>query len=124
MNRVYNFLSRCERRKLRSRKKLHNAVAKRLRISIFKSNKHFYVQLIDDEKRVTIISASTLDQKIKDACNSQVNANAIKHVAALMIERLAHITLHKKVLFDRGPYKYTGLISQFAETLRRSGLEF
>ncbi len=124
MRRLYNFLSNFEKRKLRNRKKLNNGDKKCLRISIFKSNKHFYVQLINDEKGVTLVSASTLDAKIRNACKSKVNAKTIKQVSSLMVERLSNMKLEQKLVFDRGPYKYTGLISQFADSLRNSGFKF
>ncbi|MDR2831829.1 MAG: 50S ribosomal protein L18 [Rickettsiales bacterium] len=123
MRRFYNFLSNYEKRKLRNREKLNNGV-KRLRISIFKSNKHFYVQLIDDAKGVTLTSASTLDAKIKGVCKGKVNAETIKQVSSLMVERLSGMKLEQQMVFDRGACKYTGLVSQFAEALRSSGFKF
>lgn len=123
MRRLYNVLSNCEKRKLRNRKKLNNCV-ERLRISIFKSNRHFYAQLINDIKGVTLTSASTLDPKIKSVCQGKVNAEAVKQVSNLMIERLSSLESDQQLVFDRGSYKYTGLISQFAEALRSSGFKF
>lgn len=123
MRRLYNFLSNAEKRKLRNRRKLTNS-SERLRISIFKSNRHFYAQLINDEKGVTLTSASTLDAKIKDACKGKVNAETVKQVSSLMIERLSDMKLDQELVFDRGEYKYTGLVSQFAEALRSSGFKF
>ena len=123
MRRLYNFLSNTEKRKLRNRKKLVNSNG-RLRISIFKSNKHFYAQLINDEKGVTLASASTLDAKIKNVCKGKVNTEAVKQVSSLMIERLSDIKLQQELMFDRGAYKYAGLVSQFAEALRSSGFKF
>ncbi|WP_168463886.1 50S ribosomal protein L18 [Wolbachia endosymbiont of Ctenocephalides felis wCfeT] len=123
MRRLYNFLSNAEKRRLRNRGRI-NRDGERLRISVFKSNKHFYAQLINDEKGVTLTSASTLDGKIRGACKGKVNAEAVKQVASLMIERLADIKLEQELVFDRGSYKYTGLVSQFAEALRASGFKF
>ncbi|NUY39593.1 50S ribosomal protein L18 [Wolbachia endosymbiont of Litomosoides brasiliensis] len=123
MRRLYNFLSNSEKRKLRNRKRLNGGV-KRLRISIFKSNRHFYAQLINDEKGITLTSVSTLDTKIKGVCERRVNAGTIKQVSSLMIERLSNMKLEQELIFDRGAYKYTGLISQFAEALRSSGFKF
>lgn len=123
MRRLYNFLSNSEKRKLRNRKKLNND-AKRLRISIFKSNRHFYAQLINDEKGVTLTSASTLDAKIRGVCKGRVNAETVKQVSFLMVERLSDMKLGQELVFDRGAYKYTGLVSQFAEALRSSGFKF
>ncbi|MGL9732370.1 MAG: 50S ribosomal protein L18 [Wolbachia sp.] len=123
MRRLYNFLSNSEKRKLRNRKKLNNG-PKRLRISIFKSNRHFYAQLINDEKGVALTSASTLDAKIRGVCKGRVNDETVKQVSSLMVERLSDIKLGQELVFDRGAYKYTGLISQFAEALRSSGFKF
>lgn len=123
MRRLYNVLSNCEKRKLRNRKKLNNCV-ERLRISIFKSNRHFYAQLINDTKGITLTSASTLDPKIKSVCQGKVNAEVVKQVSNLMIERLSSLELDQRLVFDRGSYKYTGLVSQFAEALRSSGFKF
>ncbi|QKX02172.1 50S ribosomal protein L18 [Wolbachia endosymbiont of Dirofilaria (Dirofilaria) immitis] len=124
MRRLYNFLSNLKKRKLRNRKKLNYGDKKRLRISVFKSNKHFYAQLINDEKGVTLVSVSTLDAKIKDVCRGRVNAETIRQVSSLMIERLSDMKLERELVFDRGACKYTGLISQFAEALRSSGFKF
>ncbi|MGL9717561.1 MAG: 50S ribosomal protein L18 [Wolbachia sp.] len=124
MGKLYNFLSNFEKRKLRNRKKLNNGAKKCLRISVFKSNRHFFAQLINDEKGVTLISASTLDAKIKDVCKGRVNAETVKLVSSLMIERLSDMRLEQELVFDRGAYKYIGLISQFAEALRSSGFKF
>jgi len=123
MRSLYNFLSNSEERKLRNRRKLNND-AKRLRISIFKSNRHFYAQLINDEKGVTLTSASTLDAKIRGVCKGRVNAETVKQVSSLMVERLSDMKLGQELVFDRGAYKYTGLVSQFAEALRSSGFKF
>ncbi len=120
MRRLYNFLSSYEKRRIRNRRKLSGG----LRISLFKSNRHFYAQLIDDTKSMTIISASTLDPKIRSVCKGKVNADSISQVASLMVERLSSIELDQRVVLDRGAYKYTGLVSQFAEILRSSGLRF
>lgn len=124
MRRLYNFFNNFEKRKLRNRKKLNNGARKRLRISIFKSNRHFYAQLINDEKGVTLTSVSTLDAKVRNVCKGRVNAEAIKQVSSLMVERLSDMKLEQELVLDRGAYKYTGLVSQFAEALRSSGFKF
>ncbi|MDG7055887.1 MAG: 50S ribosomal protein L18 [Wolbachia endosymbiont of Meromenopon meropis] len=124
MKKLFNFLNDFEKRKLRNRRKLNSGTKQRLRISIFKSNRHFYVQLIDDEKRITLTSASTLDPKIRDVCKGRVNADTVKKVSSLIVERLSSVELKQGLVFDRGAYKYTGLISQFADALRTSGFKF
>lgn len=87
--------------KLRNRAKLDKS-AGRLRISIFKSNKHFYVQLINDAKGTTLASASTLDDKIRNVRKGKVNAETIKQVSSLLIERLPSTKLQQGFVFDQG----------------------
>lgn len=84
----------------------------------------FFAQLINDEKGITLVSASTLDAKIKDVCKGRINIEAIKQVSSLMVERLSDMKLEQELVFDRGAYKYMGLVSQFAEVLRSSGFKF
>ncbi|MDD9331741.1 MAG: 50S ribosomal protein L18 [Wolbachia sp.] len=123
MRRLYNFLSNFEKRKVRNREKLNKGV-KHLRISVFKSNRHFYAQLINDVEGITLTSASTLDPKIREICKGRVNAESVKQVSSLMIERLSSVELKEGLVFDRGAYRYTGVVSQFAEALRSSGFKF
>ena len=107
-------------RKERVRYKVKD-VSKRNRLSVFRSNNHLYVQLIDDAKGITLASASSLEKSIKEK-NLQR-----KEVAELIGKTIAKKIISKgidKVAFDRGKYKYHGLIKILAEAARSEGLNF
>ena len=96
-------------------------VSKRNRLSVFKSNNHMYAQLIDDKKGVTLASASSLEKTIRDKNLSR------KEVAELVGKSIAKKIKSKgieNVTFDRGKYKYHGLIKILAEAARVEGLNF
>ena len=91
------------------------------RLSVFRSNKEIYAQLIDDQNGNTIVSASSRDKDLlkKDASRTELSK--------LVAQRLAKKAQEKKITkiyFDRGLYKYHGRIKIFAETLRENGMEF
>ncbi|MBV0899209.1 MAG: 50S ribosomal protein L18 [Wolbachia endosymbiont of Fragariocoptes setiger] len=123
MIRLYNYLTNSQKRKLRNRSKLRQN-NNCLRISIFKSNRHFYAQLIDDLKGVTLISASTLDPEIREICEGRTNAKSVEKVSSLMAKRLSKLQIDRQLVFDRGPYKYTGIVAQFADALRSFGYKY
>lgn len=91
--------------------------ADRPRLSVFKSNKDIYVQLIDDTKGITIVAANSL--KIT---NKTLSEKAV--TVGLEIAKLAKAKNVSKVVFDRSGYLYTGLIKSLAESAREGGLEF
>ena len=96
-------------------------VSSRNRLTIFKSNYHIYAQLIDDKKGVTLASSSTIEKNIK-------NKNLDKKQAAELIgKEIAKKIISKgikEVAFDRGRYKYHGLVKIFADAARTEGLNF
>ena len=96
-------------------------VSKRNRLSVFRSNNHIYAQLIDDSNGITLASASSLEKSIKEK-NLQR-----KEIAELIGKNIAKKIISKgidKVAFDRGKYKYHGLIKILAEAARSEGLNF
>ena len=96
-------------------------VSKRNRLSVFRSNNHLYVQLIDDSNGITIASSSSLEKSIKDKKLKR------KEIAELIGKNIAKKIISKgidKVAFDRGKYKYHGLIKILAEAARSEGLNF
>ena len=106
------------------RKKRHNRVrakvvgsVERPRLSIFKSNKDIYVQLIDDTKGITLASANSL--KISGKTLSEKSK-----LVGLEIAQLAKAKNISKVVFDRSGYLYTGLVKLLADSAREGGLEF
>ena len=107
---------RKERVRYKSRK-----VSRRNRLSVFRSNNHLYVQLIDDNNGTTLASASSLEKSIKDKKLQR------KEIAAIIGKNIAKKIISKgidKVAFDRGKYKYHGLIKILAEAARSEGLNF
>ena len=107
-------------RKQRVRYKLKK-VSKRKRLTVFRSNNHIYAQLIDDINGVTLASSSSLEKSIKEK-----NLNK-KEIAQLIGQNIAKKIISKgidKVSFDRGKYKYHGLIKILAEAARVEGLNF
>lgn len=93
------------------------------RLCVFRSLKHIYVQLIDDSKGVTLISASTLDPAVKGQLSETDKKGAAKLVGKVAGERALQAGF-KSVVFDRGGYVYTGRVQAIAEGAREAGLEF
>ena len=111
-----------DRRHLRIRKRVAGT-AERPRLSVFRSSQHIYVQVIDDDKSVTLAAASTLVKDVKSAISEATKSGAAEKVG----EAIAKICLSKgikQVVFDRGGYPYHGRISALAEAARKAGLEF
>ena len=108
------------KRTKRTRTKLKK-VSSRNRLSVFRSNNHIYAQAIDDSKGITIASASTLEKElVKDQKERKVLAATIgKEIAKRLIEKGI-----KDVAFDKGGYKYHGLIKILADSAREEGLNF
>ena len=93
-----------------------------LRLSLFRSNNHIYAQLIDDEKKITIISASSAEKKIRDIKTSPKEI-AFK-VCELMGDRISEKKINQKISFDRGPYLYHGRVEELAKGVRSKVVKF
>ncbi len=91
----------------------------RLRLSVYRSARHIYAQVIDDAKGVTLVSASSLDSEIQGGGNCE----AARQVGALLAKRSSEAKLGV-VSFDRGPYPYHGRVKALAEGARDGGMEF
>ena len=111
------------RRKKRVRFKLQKASANKPRMSVFRSDKNIYVQIIDDKNGKTLLSTSTLDKKIKSKLKKTTNKEAAAEIGKIIAE-MAKVKGIKKVFFDRGRYIYHGRIKALAEGARKAGLEF
>lgn len=108
------------KRKKRIRSKV-NGSARQPRLAVFKSNSHMYAQLVDDNKGVTLVAASTLEKAQSGKLSS--NLEGAKTVGRLLAER----ALQKKidhVVFDRSGYIYHGKIKALADAAREAGLKF
>ncbi|MDR7417167.1 MAG: 50S ribosomal protein L18 [Armatimonadota bacterium] len=116
---------RNQRRKIRHariRKKVFGT-AERPRLSVFRSLKHIYAQLIDDERGHTLAAASTLDPEIRDQLKGLPKTEQSRLVGQLLARR-AKAKGVTRVVFDRGGYKYHGRVRALAEGARSEGLEF
>ena len=95
----------------------------RPRLNVYKSLTHIYAQIIDDEKGVTLVSASTLDKEVASQIEGKTKTEAAKIVGTVIGER-AKAKKIKEVVFDRGGYLYTGRVQALADGARESGLKF
>ncbi|MDI3546782.1 MAG: large subunit ribosomal protein [Halanaerobiales bacterium] len=111
-----------KRRHLRVRNKIIGT-PERPRMSVYRSLKHIYVQIIDDLKGHTLVSASSLDPAIRDSIENGGNKSAARLVGELVAERALEKDI-KTVVFDRGGYKYHGRVKEVAEAAREKGLKF
>ncbi len=110
------------KRHLRVRKKI-NGTTQRPRLSVFRSSKHIYAQLIDDVLGVTVASASTLDKELAGQVSNGGNIEAARKVGELIANR-AKAKGVEQIVFDRGGYLYHGRIQALADAAREAGLEF
>jgi len=104
----------------RIRKEL-SGTADRPRLNVFRSNANITAQIIDDEKGVTLVSASTLEKELK--ITNGGNVEAAKLIGAEIAKRAKKAKINK-VVFDRGGYLYHGRVKALAEAARENGLEF
>jgi large subunit ribosomal protein L18 len=111
-----------ERRKLRIRKRV-NGTTERPRLTVFRSAKHIYAQVIDDTTGSTLAHASTLSKDIKGSIDEDNKTAAAKKVGTL-IATLCKSKQISKVVFDRNGYMYHGRVSALAQAARAAGLEF
>ena len=108
------------KRQNRVRKKLKNRSVNKIRLTVFRSSRHIYAQIVDDTAGKTLASASSL---IKDSKVSGSNIEAATKVGTLIGERSIEAGI-KDVFFDRGKYKYHGRVKALAEGAREAGLNF
>ena len=111
------------RKKFRVSNKLKKVASKdRFRLSISRSSKNIFAQIIDDTKNITLLSASSIEKDIKSL--NKVNKTELSKIVAEKLAKKAQSKKITKIFFDRGVYKYHGRIKIFAETLRKNGMEF
>ena len=108
------------RRKIRNRNRIKKN-SLRNRLSIFRSNKNIYVQVIDDSSGKTLASASSLEKDLRSEKNT--NFSIEEKIGSLIAKRSIEKGI-KKVVFDKGSYAYHGKVKAIAESARKSGLEF
>ena len=116
-------LSSFDRRKARVRRSLKRAQGDRPRLSVFRSSKHIYAQIIDDDKGRTLAAASSIDAQFKGSLEKGTNVAAAAQVGKLVAQRALKAGI-KDVVFDRGGYIYHGRIKALADAAREAGLNF
>ncbi len=112
-----------QRRRFRARRAIKRASADRLRLSVFRSNQHIYAQVIDDRIGRTLAAASTVDPEVKGEAATLKGVDRAKQVGTLLGQRATGAGV-EQVKFDRGPYRYHGLVKALADGARESGLKF
>jgi large subunit ribosomal protein L18 len=112
-----------ERRKRRVRYRLRKNGRGRPRLSIYRSERHIYAQIIDDAKGETLTAASTADKELRSELKSGADREAAKRVGKLVADRALAKGI-KEVVFDRGGYIYHGRVKALAEAAREAGLSF
>jgi large subunit ribosomal protein L18 len=112
-----------ERRKARVRKALKARAFGRPRLSVFRSDKNIYAQIIDDTTGRTLAAASTLDKDVKATVKSGATAEAAAAIGKLIAERGSKAGI-AEVIFDRGAYIYHGRVKALADAAREGGLQF
>jgi large subunit ribosomal protein L18 len=112
-----------ERRRDRVRRSIQKAANGRPRLSVFRSSKQIYAQIIDDAKGHTIVSASTIETDLKGSLKTGADVAAAAAVGKLVAERAVAAGV-KQVVFDRGGYMFHGRVKALADAAREGGLEF
>lgn len=112
-----------EKRKARVRTALKAAANGKMRLSVFRSSKNIYAQVIDDVKGATVASASTLDKEVRANITKTSDIEAAKYVGKVVAERAVKNGV-SEVVFDRGGYAYHGRVKALADSAREAGLKF
>jgi large subunit ribosomal protein L18 len=112
-----------DRRKARVRRAIKKAANGRPRLSVFRSSKQIYAQVIDDVRGVTVAAASTIEKDVKGKLKTGATVEAAKEVGKLVAERAAQAGV-KQVIFDRSGYLFHGRVKALADAAREGGLDF
>jgi large subunit ribosomal protein L18 len=116
-------VDRTIRRTAKVRRNVRRSAAGRARLSVFRSSKHIYAQVIDDVKGETLAAASSIEKDLRGSMKSGANVAAAKAVGKLLAERATAKGV-KDVVFDRGGYLYHGRVKALADAAREGGLKF
>ena len=109
------------KRRLRNRKKLRDSNNNRFRVSVSKSLKNLSAQIVDDFKKTTLVSASSVEKDIKNKKAKKIDKSSL--IGEILAKRAKKKNI-TEVYFDRGEHKFHGRVKVFAETLRKNGLKF
>jgi large subunit ribosomal protein L18 len=119
-------IDRIKKARLRRKRRVHKKLVgtpERPRLSVFRSNRHIYVQIIDDIAGVTLASAGTRNQTLRNAIKQTGNVEAAKIVGGEIAKQAMQVGI-KTVKFDRNRFKYHGRVKALAEAARQAGLIF
>ncbi len=116
-------LSRSKKRTLRVRRALRRTRSGRPRLSVFRSSKNIYAQVIDDAQGHTLASASSLEKDLRGKLKTGADTEAAAEIGKLIAERAAKAGI-RDVVFDRGGYLYHGRVKALADAAREGGLNF
>ncbi len=111
------------RRKMRTRSHIRKRAGGKPRLSVYRSGKHIYAQVINDLQGKTLVAASTLEKDIRKKLKTGADVAAADEVGKLVAERALAEGV-KEVVFDRGGYKYHGRVKALADAARKAGLSF
>jgi large subunit ribosomal protein L18 len=114
---------RTARRKAQVRRAIRRAANGRARLSVFRSWKHIYAQVIDDLNGATLVSASSMEKDLRGSMKNGANIAAAKAIGKLVAERATAKGI-KDVVFDRGSYLFHGRVKALADAAREGGLKF
>jgi large subunit ribosomal protein L18 len=116
-------VDRTLRRTAKVRRNVKHAAGGRARLSVFRSSKHIYAQVIDDVQGKTLAAASSIEKDMRGSLKTGANVEAAKAVGKLVAQRAIEKGI-KEVVFDRGGYRYHGRIKALADAAREGGMKF
>jgi large subunit ribosomal protein L18 len=118
-------ITKHDARKKRARRVRFNlrGTAERPRLTVFRSNSNIYAQIVDDQKGITLVTASTLDKGYRKKAGQPFNKETAREIGKRIADRAREKNV-TKVVFDRGSYLYHGKIKALAEGAREGGLDF
>ena len=111
-----------KKRVLRNRKKLKKANVDRYRLTVYRSSKNIFAQIIDDKNQKTLLSASSIEKNFPS--DKKNNKGVLSNLVGELLAKRALEKKISKVYFDRGRYKYHGRVKLLADSLRKNGLNF
>ena len=115
--------ARTARRQATVRRAIKEAATGRARLSVHRSGKHIYAQVIDDAKGGTLVAASSMEKTMREGGKTGANVDAAKAVGKLVAERAVEKGV-TEVVFDRGRFLYHGRVKALADAAREAGLKF
>lgn len=112
-----------QRRALRNRYQISQKAHGRLRLTVHRTGRHIYAQIIDDKAGKTLVAANSMEKDLRSKLKTGATKDAAKTIGALVAERAIKAGI-KEVVFDRGGYIYHGRVKELAEAAREGGLSF